>query len=135
MKNLVRLFSIAVIPLLLFSLSPSTHAAEKEGDASSSSQSETGNRDIRGSVMAFTKSISDTSSANGLVARGTLKFASGDSKGAINELTKAITLDPKSTKAYYSRATAKFAAGDIPGAIADILAGLKITVISMLSKG
>ena len=44
---------------------------------------------------------------------------------AIEDFSRAITLDPSLAEAYHQRAIARFAAGDTPGAIADIQATLQ----------
>ena len=73
-------------------------------------------------MAEFTKAIKlDPKSAKAYAGRGALKYAMGDSKGAILDLSKAIELNPKSISAYSGRGSAKFAAGDTPGAIADFM--------------
>jgi tetratricopeptide (TPR) repeat protein len=58
-------------------------------------------------------------SAKDYFSRGIDKYTI-DAAGAIEDFTKAIELDPGSSKAYYSRAWAKESSGDLNGALADL---------------
>ena len=57
--------------------------------------------------------------AEDFVNRGVAKGQKGDMDGALADLTKAITLNPKSAVAYSIRGLAKGKKGDLDGAMAD----------------
>jgi len=59
--------------------------------------------------------------ASGYFSSGSSKFDSGDYRGAIEEFTKAVELDPKAAGAFDKRGNAKMKTGDRPGAIADFI--------------
>ncbi|MEB3148317.1 MAG: tetratricopeptide repeat protein, partial [Sphaerospermopsis sp.] len=52
--------------------------------------------------------------------RGVVKSDLGDKKGAIDDFTQAITINPQFAKAYHNRGYAKFDLGDKKGAIDDL---------------
>lgn len=59
--------------------------------------------------------------AAGYFSTGSSKFDSGDYRGAIEEFTKVVELDPKAARAFDKRGNAKMKTGDRPGAIADFI--------------
>ncbi len=54
-----------------------------------------------------------------MVARGNLKIEEGDFRGAIEDYSHYIEIQPRSVAAYLGRAVAKINLGDLDGAIAD----------------
>jgi tetratricopeptide (TPR) repeat protein len=60
-----------------------------------------------------------------LVNRGNAKAALGNRRGAIDDYTAALKLNPKDAAAYINRGIAKTALGDYQGAIEDCTAALK----------
>ncbi|MCF8383638.1 MAG: tetratricopeptide repeat protein [Chlorobium sp.] len=70
--------------------------------------------------------------AAGYFASGSSKFDSGDYRGAIEEFTKVVELDPKAAKAFDKRGNAKMKTGDRPGAIADFINVIEL--VPQLSK-
>jgi Flp pilus assembly protein TadD len=131
MKNPLRTFFIAIVALVLTSLSACDNAAENSKNALLTTGAKIGSGAMKGSLDEFTKAIKlDPKSARAYAGRGAIRYASGDSKGGIADLTKAIELDPKSVTAYSGRGSAKFATGDIPGATADFISAARLALFS-----
>ncbi|MBM3163200.1 MAG: tetratricopeptide repeat protein [Chlorobi bacterium] len=59
--------------------------------------------------------------AAGAFTAGSSKYESGDYRGAIEEFTKVVELDPKAARAFDKRGNAKMKTGDRSGAIADFI--------------
>ena len=64
--------------------------------------------------------------ADDFYKRGNAKYRAGDYMGAIADLSKAIEILPKYTKAYLRRGNAKFAIRDYRGAIADFNKAIEV---------
>ncbi len=79
--------------------------------------------------MAFAQQASAKDSSNPeaqkLFESGTHKNDSKDYQGAVADLNRAISIDPKFGKAYANRASARFNTGDYQGAIQDLDVALK----------
>ncbi len=131
MKNPLRALFIAIVALLLTSLSACDNAADTSKNALLTTGAKIGTGAMQGSLDEFTKAIKlDPKSARAYAGRGALKYAMGDSKGAIADLSKAIELDPKSVTAYSGRGSAKFATGDVAGGTADFISVARLALFS-----
>jgi tetratricopeptide (TPR) repeat protein len=134
MKNLLRIFSFAVIALFFMTLS-ACNSPERSENGVVSTGAKIGSGAAEASLAEFSKAIQlDSTSAKAYAGRGAIKYATGDKKGALADLTKAIELDPQSATAYSGRATAKYAEGDISGAIADVISAAKVVVFSSFNQ-
>ncbi len=60
------------------------------------------------------------------IKKGLKKFKNNDFKGAVDDFTKAIELDPKNDEAYYYRGKVKNKLQDFSGAINDYNKALEI---------
>ena len=67
----------------------------------------------------FISSCSYTKEENSYVNRGNAKYDLQDFRGAIQDYSKAIELDPSYAKAYYNRGDTKYFLNDIDGACLD----------------
>lgn len=66
------------------------------------------------------------------------RFNAGDYRGALDDCSKAIELDPESSIAYYNRASAKFALAYYNGAVADYTRAIALNpqlVIAYYNRG
>jgi len=66
--------------------------------------------------------------ANTYFNRGSTKYYNLDYKGAIEEFTKVIELNPRDAKAYLSRGLSKYFLQDYAGDIADQLKAIEINL-------
>jgi tetratricopeptide (TPR) repeat protein len=80
-------------------------------------------------IMAMfltTSSIAFCDSANDFFKSGQAKWARDDFRGALDDYSRAIKLNPEFAEAYNSRGSAKVALGDLHGAIEDFNTAIKL---------
>lgn len=118
-QNLPRLFSAALVAVLVSTFSPAL-SAQTAGTFAASGLAKLHQGDNDGAIADLSKALELNSSLPGAyLGRGTAYCNMSNFDGAVNDFNQAIKLKPTSTEGYLGRGFAEFMQGNYDAAITD----------------